>query len=297
VPTLADAMVPHRPRYRRQPAHVYRFRRAVAASAVVLAGFGVLRLTGVAGSDGGGGEGSIGTTQPSTTTTTFPDPPPCVEGDIVTEDNPATGWQTVVVDTERGLPDWYSPPDLTNISEAGFPFTDGVALRGLVMEDLSAMREAALANGTPISIVAAYRSFAQQADLFGRRVDEMGSAEAGSRAARPGHSEHQLGTTLDVTSEGMRDVDQAWGASPTGQWVASNAHKYGFLISYPSGASASTCYDYEPWHLRYVGRELAAEVVDSGLTLRQHLFAFRPPAGYVPAPTTTSTTAAVDTET
>src|SRR3546814_11900599 len=93
----------------------------------------------------------------------------------------------------------------------------------------------------------------------------MGASEAGSRVARPGHSEHQLGTTIDVTDEGATDVDQSWGASPAGQWVASNAHKFGFLLSYPSNDQPRTCYDYEPWHLRYVGREQAADVIASGL--------------------------------
>ena len=211
-----------------------------------------------------------------------------VDSDVVVTDNPATGWSTILVDTERALPDWYTPPDLENISEAGFPFTDGLALRGLVMDDLSALREAAAANGTPITILAAFRSYARQADLFERRVDEMGETEAGSRVARPGHSEHQLGTTLDVTDEGATDVDQSWGASPTGQWISSHAHEFGFLISYPAGAETRTCYDFEPWHLRYVGRELAAAVIDSGLTLREHLYALSlqvttttvtPPAG------------------
>ena len=111
--------------------------------------------------------------------------------------------------------------------------------------------------------------------------------------ARPGHSEHQLGTTIDVTTEGATDVDQSWGATPDGQWVATNAHKYGFLLSYPSDASDRTCYDYEPWHLRYVGRELAADVIASGLSLREYLWqlnpvditATRPPR---PRPTTTA---------
>jgi D-alanyl-D-alanine carboxypeptidase len=287
-------MVPH-PRRRESP-QVYRVRRAVAATVVVVLLFGVLRLAGV-GDGGGGDDGAAGTTSSSTTSTTVPDPPACAEGDVVSEDNPATGWATVVVDTERSLPDWYAPPDLENISQAGFPFTDGLALRGLVMDDLNAMREAAAANGTPLSILAAYRSYAQQADLFERRVDEMGASEAGGRVARPGHSEHQLGTTIDVTTEGANDVDQAWGASPTGQWVASNAHKYGFLISYPSGASAITCYDYEPWHLRFVGREAAAAVVDSGLTLRQYLYVHSPPIGYTPTTAeATTTTAEVVTE-
>lgn len=285
-------MYPHRPGPRRQPAHVYRVRRAVAATVVVIVLFLLLQVTGVIGG-GGGGEETTGTTEPpSTTTTTIPDPPPCVEGNIVSADNPATEWSTIIVDTERALPDWYVPPDLTNISEAGFPFTDGLALRGFVMEDLGAMREAAAANGTPIGIIAAYRSYERQKDLFDRRVGEMGQVEAGSRVARPGHSEHQLGTTIDVGDEGAIDVDQAWGASPTGQWIASNAHKYGFLISYPAGAQARTCYDFEPWHLRYVGRDLAADVVASGLTLRHYLHLNAPPetsqvTATTQAPTTT----------
>jgi D-alanyl-D-alanine carboxypeptidase len=279
-------MIPHRPLGGRQPAHVYRLRRAVAATAVVLVVFGVLNLAGLSGG-GGGDDSSATTTTEAATTTTVPPPPPCVDGEVVTTDNPATGWATILVDTERSLPDWYAPPDLENISEAGFPFTDGLALRGLVMADLGALREAADANGTPLSILAAFRSYAQQVDLFERRVDEMGASEAGSRVARPGHSEHQLGTTLDVTDEGATDVDQSWGASPAGQWISSHAHEFGFLISYPSGAEDRTCYDFEPWHLRYVGRELAAAVIDSGLTLREHLYALSLQAG------STTTTAAV----
>lgn len=272
-------MIPQGPRHRRQPAHVYRVRRAIAATAVIVVLFVAASAAGLVG--GGGGAGPTTTTTSSTTTTTVPDAPECTTADVVTAENPATGWATLLVDTERALPDWYAPPDLTNISEAGFPFTDGLALRAHVMEDLDAFREAAEANGTPLSILAAYRSFDQQANLFDRRVEEMGSSLAGSRVARPGHSEHQLGTTIDVTDEGATDVDQAWASSPAGQWVASNAHKYGFIISYPSGAEARTCYDFEPWHLRYVGREQAAAVVDSGLTLRQYLYAYFPPEASV----------------
>ncbi len=273
-------MIPHRPGGGRQPAHVYKVRRAVAATIVVVLLYGVLRLAGLAG--GGGSEEAATTTTAPTTTTTVPPPPACVEGDTVIADNPATAWATVLVDTDRALPDWYVPPDLENISEAGFPFTDGMALRGLVMPDLDALREAADANGTPLSVIVGFRTYAQQTSLFERRVNEMGASEAGSRVARPGHSEHQLGTTLDVTDEGATDVDQSWGASPAGQWVASHAHEFGFLLSYPSGAESRTCYDFEPWHLRYVGRELAADVIASGLTLREHLFALSQTA---PAPT------------
>lgn len=274
-------MIPYRPNHRREPAQVYRLRRAIVATVTVLMVFGVLRLTGLAG--GGSDVASATTTTAPTTTTTLRPAPACAEGDVVIPDDPTGGWSTIIVDIERSLPTSYAPPDLQNISEAGFPFTDGLALRGLVMADLRALREAAAANGTPLSILAGFRSYAKQVDLFARRVDEMGSSEAGSRVARPGHSEHQLGTTLDVTDEGATDVDQSWGASPAGQWVASHAHEFGFLISYPAAAEPRTCYDFEPWHLRYVGREVAAAVIDSGLTLREYLYAIAPPAAAAPA--------------
>ena len=275
-------MHPYRPPHRRsQPAHVYRVRRALAATVMVLLVFGVLQLTGFAG---GNAKPPKATTTTAAPTTTLPPTPACAEGEVITSDDPTNAWSTIVVDTERALPSGYGPPDLENISQAGFAFTPGLALRGLVMPDLAALRQAAKANGTPIGILAAYRSFARQADLFSRRVDEMGSSEAGSRVARPGHSEHQLGTTIDVTDAGATDVNQAWGASPAGQWIASHAHEFGFLLSYPSRAETRTCYDFEPWHLRYVGRDLAADVIRSGLTLREHLFAFAPPTTPTTAP-------------
>jgi D-alanyl-D-alanine carboxypeptidase len=211
---------------------------------------------------------------------------------VVVPDDPDAAWQTVLVDTARALPPTFAPTDLRNISEAGFEFTDGLAVRTLMVGDLDALRQAAVDNGTPLSILAAYRSYAQQADLFDRRVSELGGTEAGSRVARPGHSEHQLGTTIDVTSEGDTDVDQGWGATPAGQWLATNAHKFGFLLSYPLDSSERTCYDYEPWHLRYVGPDLAAQVIASGLSLREYLWQLNPVDITAPPATTTAETSA-----
>jgi D-alanyl-D-alanine carboxypeptidase len=283
-------MEPHRPAHRREPAHVYRVRRALAATGGVLLLFALLNLAGVVGGDGG--DGAAPTTTSETTTTTIPPLPACAEADVVVPNDPALEWDTVLIDTGRALGEGYSPNDLHNIADAGFPFTDGLAVRELVLADLDALREAAAANGTPLSILAAYRSYAQQADLYERRVDELGDSEAGSRVARPGHSEHQLGTTIDVTTEGETDVDQSWGATPHGQWVATHAHEYGFLLSYPLDGEDRTCYDYEPWHLRYVGRELASDIIDSGLTLREYLWQLHPvdiTAGVTTTTLTTST--------
>ena len=281
-------MHPHPPAHRRQTNEVYRLRRAIAATAVVVLAFSVVQLTGMAG---GGDDEAATTTTVEVTTTTIPPPPECVDGDLQVLDDAANDWATVLVDTQRSIPAFYEPNDLRNIADAGFPLTDGVAVRALVVDDLRTLRQAAIDNGTPIGILAAFRSFAQQQDLYGRRVDELGASEAGSRVARPGHSEHQLGTTIDVATEGDADVDQTWGSSLTGQWIATNAHKYGFLLSYPMEAQGRTCYDFEPWHLRYVGRELAADVIASGLTLREYLWQLNPVQPAAAASTTTTTTA------
>jgi D-alanyl-D-alanine carboxypeptidase len=271
---------------------VYRLRRALVATGVVLVVFAALNLVGAVGGDDD--EQTATTTTSESTTTTIPALPACAEADVQVLDDPAAAWATVMVDTARALPSGFGPNDLRNIADAGFPLTDGLAVRSLVVSDLDALRQAAAANGTPLGILAGYRSFAQQQDLYDRRVDELGDAEAGSRVARPGHSEHQLGTTIDVTSEGDTDVDQSWGATAAGQWVATNAHKYGFLLSYPPDASDRTCYDYEPWHLRYVGREMAADVIDSGLSLREYLWQQNPVD--ITTTTTTATTSTTTSE-
>jgi D-alanyl-D-alanine carboxypeptidase len=140
--------------------------------------------------------------------------------------------------------------------------------------DLQEMSAAAAAAGSPIGIQSAYRSYAEQEQVFAHWVSIHGYQGALKLSARPGHSEHQLGLGIDVRSEPPVDtLSGSWGATPAGTWMRANAWKYGFVMSYPKGKTAVTCYAYEPWHFRYVGRELAAEVRASGLTLRQYLWA------------------------
>ena len=243
---------------------------------VVVVGF--LRVVGAVGGGDGDGDGdgdevaatTTTTVKPTTTTTALPAAPSCTIGEVSAGRDPAKNWARIIVDTRRRLPDAYVPPDLVDASAAGFP--TGFKLRSLVIDDLRALREAAKANGTPIGLIAAFRTAAQQADLYARREKQLG-AEATHRAARGGHSEHQLGTAIDVGDEGDFDVFQDWGASAAGKWMAAHAHEYGFVLSYPQGKTAATCYDYEPWHFRYLGRARARAVQTSGLTLREFLWA------------------------
>jgi D-alanyl-D-alanine carboxypeptidase len=179
-------------------------------------------------------------------------------------------WDRTLLDVQFSLPKRYRPPDLTLVSEAGF--ASELRIRRLVVPDLAALRAAAAEAGHPVEVLAAYRSFEEQRALFEERKEQFGYDRSLDKTARAGHSEHQLGTAIDFKTAGATDVTQAWGDEPTGRWMARNAHLFGFLLSYPEGRRGVTCYPYEPWHFRYVGRSLALQVHRSGLTLRQYLW-------------------------
>jgi D-alanyl-D-alanine carboxypeptidase len=154
------------------------------------------------------------------------------------------------------------------VSDAGFERT-GDTIRRIVVDDLAALRQAAEANGTPFIIVSAFRSYEYQQRLFANQVDEVGESDAETSTALPGHSEHQLGTTVDILDPAAAELTEAFAATPAGRWVAAHAHEYGFVMSYPNEARDQTCYDFEPWHLRYVGRDTAQRIHDSGRTPRE----------------------------
>ena len=141
-----------------------------------------------------------------------------------------------------------------------------------VLPDLLRLLEAAQVAGHRIVVVSSYRSFETQRDAFQYHVDTYGLDQASRVSARAGHSEHQLGTTVDFSSAAVGyELVEAFGSTPEGRWLAEHAHEHGFVLSYPEGLEEVTGYAYEPWHFRWVGRELAAEVRESGLTLGQFL--------------------------
>ncbi|MBW2529772.1 MAG: M15 family metallopeptidase [Deltaproteobacteria bacterium] len=125
-----------------------------------------------------------------------------------------------------------------------------------------------------LGVRSAYRSFRTQCLTFNYKVEQYGLEHAAQFSARPGRSEHQLGMAIDITSASLGwRLTQAMGDSPEGIWLVQNAHRFGFGLSYPSGYEHLTGYAYEPWHWRYVGREAAIEMQQSGLPLIEYLFA------------------------
>jgi len=199
-------------------------------------------------------------------------PPACRYDDVLTFHAGLGSWRITLLDTIYMLPAGYAPGDLVDSSAAGL--NRGYPIRAIVLDDLAAMVRDARAAGANLAAASGYRSHGQQAATFQYWVDVAGYEAALRTSARAGHSEHQLGTTIDfMTAGGAAPWEYAdWATTREGAWMAANAWRYGFVMSYPRGAFAQTCYDYEPWHYRYVGRQLAAEIRASGRTTRQVLW-------------------------
>jgi D-alanyl-D-alanine carboxypeptidase len=198
--------------------------------------------------------------------------PTCAYMDVLTPHHHLHEWPITLLDTIYRLPATYAPGDLVDSSTAGL--NGGYLVRSFLVPDLRELAAAARAAGAPLKVVSGYRSHDQQRTTFDYWVSVGGYEAALRTSARAGHSEHQLGTAIDFTSEGgAAPWEYAnWATTPAGAWMAANAWRYGFVMSYPARAFNLTCYDYEPWHYRYVGRELAARIQSSGRTPRQVLW-------------------------
>lgn len=155
-----------------------------------------------------------------------------------------------LVDKDHLLPEDYEPEDLVPLTTYSDRLTlnkEDLSLRAVMLPDLLAMVEAAGTEGITLDISSSYRSYAYQKWLFGYWVEELGLEEAERVSARPGSSQHQLGTTVDFGS-----VTGAFARHPAGIWLADNAWRFGFSLSYPDGYEALTGYAYEPWHFRWI---------------------------------------------
>jgi D-alanyl-D-alanine carboxypeptidase len=116
-----------------------------------------------------------------------------------------------------------------------------------------------------------FRTYKNQQGLYNRTRDTRGLAVAEKLSARPGHSEHQLGLAADFSVKGQGCVIMVcFGKTESGKWLAENSHEYGFILRYPKGLKSITGFQYEPWHFRYVGVELATEMKVRGkMTLEE----------------------------
>ncbi len=191
--------------------------------------------------------------------------------DCISLEHPAWAW--VVVNKQRPVePIDYEPNSLVEpetFSPVGGHLTPAAAT---ALDELaSAAREAGVGE---IALESGYRSHDMQVTTYDAQVGALGQADADLTSARPGYSEHQLGLAADVVAcaDGSCGTIYDVGATPQGSWVAENAWKHGWIVRYEEGTTDTTGYEPEPWHLRYVGQELARAYSEGGYATYEEFF-------------------------
>lgn len=128
-----------------------------------------------------------------------------------------------------------------------------------LMNAWNTMLKDATAKGLNIYISSGYRSYNYQVNVYNRYVQSDGAAKADTYSSRPGNSEHQTGLCFDLNT-----IEDSFQYTNEGKWINDNCYKYGFCIRFPKGKDSATGYQYESWHLRYVGVDLATKLYNNG---------------------------------
>ncbi|MFO0882549.1 MAG: M15 family metallopeptidase [Candidatus Saccharimonadales bacterium] len=185
--------------------------------------------------------------------------------------DPTSIW--VIASKKYPLPKGYQPTDLIVPSVAMTTQKTGEerTLRKIIAPDLEAMFAAAKTAGISIYVSSGYRSESTQAMYYNGYVARDGVEAANRYSAKPGTSEHQTGLAMDISATNEKcHLEQCFASTPEGTWLAQNSYKYGFIIRYQDGKEPITGYQYEPWHIRYVGKVLAQIVHDKNQTLEEY---------------------------
>lgn len=160
---------------------------------------------------------------------------------------------TVLVDKSHSLSETYAPKELVRLTDFDLPVSrEDLTVSGIIMPAVLAMNQAATADGVTLVFSSAFRSYSIQKDVFAYNVRELGEEKAKRESAEPGKSQHQLGTTIDFGS-----ITDDFANTKAGKWLAGNAWRFGFSMSYPQGREDLTGYKYESWHFRYIGKPAA----------------------------------------
>jgi len=213
------------------------------------------------------------TPTPTPTPTLTPTPTPTGDGfdkSAHSIDDPNSIW--VVVDKLRPLnPADYAP----DVVQVPVPYVNEPYLRPVVSDAAVAMFAAfAAETGLQMQSQSAYRSYDTQVRVYQGWVDSLGQAGADNTSARPGFSEHQTGLAVDINALPDRGcaLEPCWGDTPHAQWLLANSWKYGFIVRYQVGETPITGYESEPYHMRYVGVDLATEMHKTGVKTLEEFF-------------------------
>jgi D-alanyl-D-alanine carboxypeptidase len=208
--------------------------------------------------------------RPSPATAPAPAPAPTFNRAAHSIDDPNSIW--VVVDKLRPFtPVDYAPADLVDVP---VPFANPPQMRKEASDAVVALFSAFTAEtGLALQSQSAYRSFDTQTTVYNRDIATLGQAGADLSTARPGTSEHQTGLTIDISAQpGLCSLSACFGDTPHGAWLAAHAWRFGFLLRYPADKVPITGYEFEPWHYRYIGVDLATEMHNTGVSTLEEFF-------------------------
>ena len=177
----------------------------------------------------------------------------------------------VLVDRSHSLPPDYVPKDLVPLQDYGIPTLGSDVLRREAAEHLGRLIERATADGEKLVVASAYRSYEEQQHSY-ERLKSVFGGNADEMSAAPGHSQHQLGTAVGFTNAaaGYR-LGLPFAQTSAYWWLEHRAWEYGFVLAYPRGKEEQTGYQWEPWHYRYVGVQVAKRIEASGRSLQEFL--------------------------
>lgn len=246
-------------------------RVAAAIGIIIILAVLILLFSHNASAPGPGGSSSTSKPAPET---------PGFNKQLHSLDTPGSLWW--IVSKVRPInPVDYAPADLTtpkvpiranvNSSEVRLRKEPSIALEQMITDAKNA--------GINLLLVSAYRSYQLQVSVYNGYVQQYGQTGADKISARPGTSEHQTGLAADLGSASRQcELEECFADMPEGKWLAENAHLYGFIIRYPQGKDAITGYQFEPWHLRYIGKELSQEMYKENIKTPEEFFNIIPPS-------------------
>ena len=181
----------------------------------------------------------------------------------------------ILINKDNPVDEDYVPEELVYIDESMRAVDRAPQYQRMQPEAAQAFEElvtAAAADGMDIKVTTAYRPYSYQADLYYYYLAVKGEEWTEKYSAPPGTSEHQAGLAVDVSCGSMDyALDVSFGDTAESKWLAAHAHEYGYILRYQEGAEAITGYSYEPWHIRYVGRDAAKVITEKGITLEEFL--------------------------
>ena len=184
------------------------------------------------------------------------------------------GGNLFLVNRQYMITEDYVPNDLVrpNVTST----YSNIKMRAEAAAALEEMFQAAKEEaGYTLMAISGYRSYGKQSAIFDRKVKNAGRKEAVLLVALPGASEHQLGLAMDLGCKKNSYLNEAFGDTPEGQWVNENCHRFGFIIRYKEEWTEITGYAFEPWHVRYVGKEHAARIHELDIPLEYYIAQLR----------------------